>query len=200
MTLKGWVPSSPASALLRKEESITVQHRAAFTMVSSSPTHRVTWVIEEAGFQPECKHEMWTKKMPCGVFFPMWLQAHWDSLRKMTLCLVTTGRKAPLEAASLGCPDHIFKGRSLVICSWLPAYHCAHMSGSTSVAKIKDHQFWFYSFPSLYLTSSSLKWNFTPRAVTQETMTTTGRGSIQILSIHSIPIHDCTLLKSTWFV
>lgn len=42
LPLKGWVPSSPASALLRMEESITVQHRAAFSMVSSSPTHRVT--------------------------------------------------------------------------------------------------------------------------------------------------------------
>lgn len=138
--------------------------------------------------------------MPYGVFFPMWLQAHWDSLRQMTLCLVTTGRKAPLEAASLGCPNHIFKGRSLVICSWLPVYHCAHVSGSTSVAKITDHQFWFYSSLSLCLTSSSLKCNLISCAVTQEIMTTMGRGSIQILSTCSIPIHVCTLLKSTWFV
>lgn len=36
---------------------------------------------------------------------------------------------------------HLQRGRSLVICSWLLAYHCAHVSGSTSVAKIKGSQF-----------------------------------------------------------
>lgn len=170
-------------------------------MVSSSPTHRVTvghWGRISAWMQTrdlDQENALW------GFFFSPCDYRHIEILwEKMMLCLVTAGRKAPLDAASLGCPNHIFKGRSLVICSWLQVYHCAHMSGSTSVAKITDNQFWFYSFLSLYLTSSSLKCNLTPRAVTQEMMTPMGRGSIQILTTHSVRIHACTLLKSTWFV
>lgn len=201
LPLKGWVPSSPASALLRMEESITVQHRVAFSMVSSSPTHRVTvghwggrisaWVQTRDVDQENALQ---------GFFFSHVITGTLRFSEKMMLCLVTTGRKAPLEAASLGCPNHIFKGRSLVICSWHPAYHCTHVSGSTSAAKIIDHQFWFYSFLSFYLTSGSLKCNLTPCAVAQEMMTTMRRGSVQILSVYSIPVYACNPLKSTWFV
>lgn len=63
----------------------------------------------------------------------------------------------------------------------------------------EDHQFWFCSFLSLYLISSSLKCNLTSCAVTQEMMKTMGRGSIRTLSTHSVPIQPLTLLKSTWF-
>lgn len=35
--------------------------------------------------------------------------------------------------------------------------------------------------------------------VTQEIITTAGRGLLQILSAYSVPIHPCTLLKSTRF-
>lgn len=65
------------------------------------------------------------------------------------------------------------------------------------MAKIKDGQFWFCSFLCLYLTRS-LKCELTSCTVTQD-ITTIGRGLVQILSAYSVPIHPCTLLKSTRF-
>lgn len=67
---------------------------------------------------------------------------------------------------------HLQRGRSLVICSCLLVYHCAHVSGSTSAAKIKGSQFWFCSFLSLYLANGSLKCELTSCTVTQEMMRT----------------------------
>lgn len=201
LPLKGWVPSSPASALLRMEESITVQQSCLQHGELLAHTQSNRGSLRRQDFSLSANTRCGPRKCPAGFFF--FSHVITGTLRfseKMMLCLVTTGRKAPLEAASLGCPNHIFKGRSLVICSWHPAYHCTHVSGSTSAAKIIDHQFWFYSFLSFYLTSGSLKCNLTPCAVAQEMMTTMRRGSVQILSVYSIPVYACNPLKSTWFV
>lgn len=135
-------PLPAAPTLLRKEKSIAVQpaqRRDAFTAVNSSPTHRVT--MGHGGGRISAWMQTWDvdqENTPLGFFSHVIIGTFRFSEKNDTVfshCREESTTGGSITGVS---KPHLQRGRSLVICSWLLAYHCAHVSESTSVAKIRQ--------------------------------------------------------------
>jgi len=74
--------------------------------------------MEETGFQPECKREMLTKKMPHWVFFSHVIMGTFRFSEKNDALFSHCREESTTGDSVTGVSKpHIQRGRSLVICS-----------------------------------------------------------------------------------